>query len=536
MTLSGAVPCNVPGRPRVHEGTLPESATCGQPVDNSDRISLEQARRAKAERLRARGVNVFANGFVVRDSRASLHARFGPLTPETLTAEYADTRLAMAGRIVALRSHGKTSFVVLRERTGEFQVMVRKGDLPDEEWGLLEDLDLGDHVGVEGPPMRTRTGELTVSARRLVFLTKSLRPLPLGWSTVTDIEIRYRQRYADLACNPDVLEDFVARALITRELRRFLDAQGFVEVETPIAATIAGGATAKPFLTHHNALDMDLQLRIAPELYLKRLIVGGMERVYELGRMFRNEGISTRHNPEFTMLEFYMAYATHEDVMDLAEALVSHVDEQLLAAHPRYAEGRRYSLARPWKRVRMKDAIVAQTGVAPGLLDDAAELRRYHLARLETAPAERRAAAAAMSHGTRIFSLFEELAEPHLGADPVFVTDYPLDVSPLARQKESDPTLTDRFELFVDGRELCNAFSELNDPDDQAARFREQVEAKRQGDEEAMQYDEDYVRALEYGMPPAAGFGLGVDRLVMLLCGKASIRDVILFPLMKPEE
>ncbi len=481
-------------------------------------------------------MNVFANGFSVRERRADLHARFGELPPPVLDNEHAHTRLAMAGRIVALRSHGKTAFLVLRDRTGEFQVMLRKGDLPDDEWGLIEDLDLGDHVGVEGPPMRTRTGELTVSARRLAFLTKSLKPLPLKWSTVSDVEIRYRQRYADLACNPEILEDFVARARIVRELRRFLDAQGFVEVETPIAATIAGGATAKPFLTHHNALDLDLQLRIAPELYLKRLIVGGMERVYEMGRMFRNEGISTRHNPEFTMLEFYMAYATYEDLMDLTEALVCHVDQELLAAHPRYAEGRGFSLARPWKRVRMKDAIVEKSGIAPGLLDDPVELRRFHLARLEGASPDRRALAEAMSHGTRVYALFEDLVEPNLGPDPVFVMDYPLDVSPLARTKESDPTLTDRFELFVEGRELCNAFSELNDPDDQAARFREQVEAKRQGDEEAMEYDEDYIRALEYGMPPTAGFGLGVDRLVMLLCGKASIRDVILFPLMKPEE
>ena len=505
-------------------------------MDNPERDALEQARRAKADRLRERGINVFANGFSVREKRADLHARFGELSPETLQSDHAGERLSMAGRVVAVRSHGKTAFLVLRDRTGEFQVMLRKGDLPDDDWAIVDELDLGDHVGVEGPPIRTRTGELTVAARRLAFLTKSLRPLPLGWSTVTDVEIRYRQRYADLACNPEVLEDFLARSLIVRELRRFLDAQGFIEVDTPIAATIAGGATAKPFLTHHNALGMDLQLRIAPELYLKRLIVGGMERVYELGRMFRNEGISTRHNPEFTMLEFYQAYATYEDLMDLAEALVCHVDDRLLSAHPRYAEGRKFSLARPWKRIRMKEAVTERAGLAPGAIDDLETLRRVHLETMAGAAPERRAEAEKMSHGTRIYALFEELVEPNLGADPVFVTDYPLDVSPLARRKESDPSLTDRFELFVEGRELCNAFSELNDPDDQAARFREQVEAKRKGDEEAMDYDEDYIRALEYGMPPTAGFGLGVDRLVMLLCGKASIRDVILFPLMKPEE
>ncbi|MBI2897345.1 MAG: lysine--tRNA ligase [Deltaproteobacteria bacterium] len=505
-------------------------------MDNPDKTTLEQVRRQKARRLRERGILPYASGFRVTDPARSVHERYGSLTAEALEAEHAGTRLSMAGRLVALRSFGKTVFLVLRDRSGEIQALVRKNDLAEDEFGLLEDLDLGDHVGVTGPPIRTRTGELSIAARSLVLLTKSVRPLPLKWSTVTDVEIRYRQRYADLACNPDVAEDFMARALIIRELRAFLDRQGFLEVETPMAATLAGGAAARPFLTHHNALDLDLYLRIAPELYLKRLIVGGLERVYEIGKMFRNEGISTRHNPEFTMLEFYMAYATYEDLMDLTEALLCHVDERLCEAFPRYADGRTFRLARPFRRIAMKDAVVHRAELPAGLVDDEEGLRRWHVERHpEASPADRETIAR-MSHGTRIFTLFEEIVEPSLGHDPVFVVDFPLDVSPLSRKKETDGSLVDRFELYIEGRELSNAFTELNDPDDQAERFRAQVEAKRRGDEEAMDFDEDYVRALEYGMPPPAGLGLGIDRLVMLLCGKQSIRDVILFPLMKPEE
>jgi lysyl-tRNA synthetase class 2 len=414
---------------------------------------------------------------------------------------------------------------------------------------------------VEGPLIRTKTGALAVSARRYEHLGKALLPPPAKWHGLKDVEKRYRERYVDLFANPSVAEVFRARTQIIHSLRRFLDAHGFLEVETPLLHAIRGGATAKPFETHHNALDLALLLRIAPELHLKRLLVGGFDRVYEIGRAFRNEGISTKHNPEFTILEFYMAYATYEDLMNLVVDMIRAVDADLRACFPGLIGERTFDLSADWKRVPMRKAIadrleragkegVPQTPwkaiLSPEAIDDAEALQSACQAmtrRLE--PAAQKQLAACETHGERVFAVFELLVEPDLASlyrtpdgarsVPVFITQFPWEVSPLARRNDDEPDYVDRFELFIDGRELSNAFSELNDPDDQAARFESQLRARERGDEEAMDYDADFIRALSHGMPPAAGFGLGVDRLVMLLCNQASIRDVLLFPLLRPE-
>jgi lysyl-tRNA synthetase class 2 len=436
-----------------------------------------------------------------------------------------------------------------------------------DTFSALEDLDVGDHVEVEGRPMVTKTGELTLELRRLRVVTKALRPLPDKWHGLSDVDLRYRRRYVDLVANPEVFAVLRARSLVIQGLRDFLDRDGFVEVETPTLHTLVGGAAARPFVTHHNALDLGLFLRIAPELYLKRLLVGGVERVYEIGRCYRNEGISTRHNPEFTMLEFYQAYATYETLMDSTERMLRHVDtfvgERMralgLTEHwERWVSERPYALAEGFARVPLRAAIecalerasLEPTEILTSLpalsAERSAELReRSERSRRIDWDNLRKGLGACDNEGERVFVAYEYLAEPFVAEDyrtsdgafsrPVFIIDYPAEVSPLARRKDTDPSLTDRFELFVHGRELCNAFSELNDPDDQAARFRAQVEKKERGDEETMDYDADYIRALEHGMPPAAGFGLGVDRLVMMLAGQASIRDVIAFPLLRPE-
>jgi lysyl-tRNA synthetase class 2 len=478
--------------------------------------------------------------------------------------------------------------VVVQTPYGSCQALVRADGLPAADAAALAAADLADHVYVEGPAIRTKTGALAVRARRWRHLGKALLPPPDKWHGLTDVEKRYRERYVDLFANPSVAEVFRLRSLVVREMRAFLDARGFLEVETPLLHSVRGGATARPFHTHHNALDLDLYLRIAPELYLKRLLVGGLDRVYEIGRSFRNEGISTRHNPEFTMMEAYVAYATFEDWMDLVEGLLRHVDAAA-RAHLETLRERRDPTGRPmhqellaqaldarpftfderWVRVPMRDAIaerVARAGTGDGagalgptpfpgltraLLDDPSGLRALVDGALsagsrELGEHERKLLAKAGGHGDLVFTLYELVVEPDLtrmyrSADgsrslPVFVTDYPFEVSPLARRNDREPGYTDRFELFVEGREIANAFSELNDPDDQAERFRRQLEARAAGDEETMDYDADYIRALMHGMPPAAGLGLGVDRLTMLLAGQPSIRDVLLFPLLRPEE
>ena len=392
--------------------------------------------------------------------------------------------------------------------------------------------------------MFTRTGELTILADKAVVLTKATRPLPEKWHGLQDVEIRYRQRYVDLVVNPDVREVFRKRTAIVRSIRRFLDARGFMEVETPMMHSILGGAAARPFETHHNALDLDLYMRIAPELYLKRLVVGSFERVYEIGRNFRNEGLSRQHNPEFTMLEFYQAYATYEDLMALTEELFRELAREVAGGENITYGGQAVSLASPWPRIPMKDAIITAVGaellprgLERAMLDDEAALSRWIGS---TGLGERKDELAAVlrkadNHGERIGALFDYAGEKALPADrPAFVTDYPAETSPLSRRNDADPGRVDRFELFIVGREHANAFSELNDPADQRARFQRQVDAKAQGREETMDYDEDYCRALEYGLPPTAGEGIGIDRLVMLLADQPSIRDVILFPLMRP--
>lgn len=527
---------------------------------------LLEIRRAKAEAWRSRGFLPFGNDTGDLDPIGRVQSVHANHDLAALDKEFADTKYRVAGRIIALRDTGKLVFIKLRDGTGEIQLFLSAREL-GEQFALIKEFDLGDIILAEGRPMRTRHGELSVMGRALRPLTKSMHAIPSEWFGMSEVEARYRQRYADLIANyPDVNEVFRARSLIVRALRSWLDARDFMEVETPTLNTIRGGATAKPFTTHHNALDLDLYMRVAPELYLKRLIVGGFDRVYEIGRVWRNEGISTRHNPEFTILEFYQAYATYGVLMDETEEMVSSVDEALLAKHPRFAEGRTFSLARPWKRVRMIDAVVDSLTKRDPPLSTAIRLTKFSAwTELRTLAQKheglsyenRNYLGKCTSPGELLYALYEIFAEPHLIEDyrtedgtkcvPVFITDYPFDVSPLARKK--DPMvqvaqygegfgidLVDRFELFVEGRELANAFSELNDPDDQAARFNAQLVNRERGDDEAMDFDSDYIRALSYGMPPTAGFGLGVDRLVMLLCGQKSIRDVVLFPQMRPEE
>jgi lysyl-tRNA synthetase class 2 len=483
------------------------------------------ARRRKLEALRARGVPLYPNDFRPTATTADIRRRFGDLPREALPRESASFRLA--GRIMTARDFGKASFFHLQDRTGRLQVYVRQDELGKEGMELYRLSDLGDIVGVEGTLFRTRTGELTLLARRFQILAKALRPLPEKWHGLSDTETRYRQRYLDLLVNPEVVDVFRKRAAILHAIRRFFVDRGFLEVETPAMQPIAGGAAARPFVTHHNALGLDLYLRIAPELYLKRLIVGGLERVFEIARVFRNEGLSTRHNPEFTILEFYVAYADYRDLMELTEELFLAIASEVVGGtRLRWGE-HEIDLERPWRRVTLREALREHTGAS---LEDLADIERLR----------RLAAAKGVSFDPRwgpgklLLELFEKLVEPHL-VQPTFVVGYPLEVSPLARRSDSDPETTDRFELYIGGRELANAFSELNDPDDQRARFEAQARARAAGDEEAQPMDEDFLVALEHGMCPTAGEGIGIDRLVMLFANQPSIRDVMLFPLLRPE-
>lgn len=439
----------------------------------------------------------------------------------------------IAGRVMARRMFGKGIFVELQDRTGRLQVLLGKTQLVDLSDGgqdfefFKKDLDIGDFIGVRGILFFTKTGELTVQAEYATLLTKTLRPLPEKWHGLSDVETRYRQRYVDLIANPEVRGVFVKRSKVVRSIRRFFDARDVLEVETPMLHPVLGGAAARPFTTHHNALNMPLYLRIAPELYLKRLVVGGFERVYEINRNFRNEGLSRRHNPEFTMLEFYLAYHTYEDLMNLTEELVEQVALDVNGTTTLSCEGKPVELARPWRRMALKDSLVEVAGMTPEEVEDAAALRQI-LAR------SRIPLKGKEPLGKLQTLAFEELVEPKLW-NPTFIHGYPVEVSPLARRSDTQPAITERFELFVTGRELANGFSELNDPEDQRRRFLSQLEAKADGDDEASEYDADYVRALQHGLPPTAGEGMGIDRLVMLLTDAPSIRDVILFPHMRPE-
>lgn len=583
----------------------------------SSEQSLIATRKAKASRMRERGQDPFTNDIdpskivsigCVRDvceparvtgsepelsgENADDVAESSSLFSHPPALKYDGQKLAsclqnapwtddvtVAGRVVASRSFGKVQFVRVRDGFGEIQLFCRKNVLGDA-FDTLQDLDVADFVQAAGALMVTKTGELSIEARDLRILTKAYRPLPDKWSGMTDVELRYRRRYVDLIANAEARAVFRARSHVVRALRKFLDDRGFLEVETPTMNSLVGGATAKPFITHHNALDMQLFMRIAPELYLKRLVVGGFDRVYEIGRCYRNEGLSTRHNPEFTMLEFYMAYATYDTLMDWTEQMLRFVDEQLKAEmpaeHQYWLERRPFRLDLPFERKPMRELIrtriveanepidatqsawaeadkalqvLVGLGLHDAMLTDALALSRVFSRACEPASGLDRAAMklfrAAESHGERVFALYELIVEPVLTrmfqrdgkSIPVFVIDHPVEVSPLARRQTregGDPSLVDRFELFVHGREMCNAFSELNDPDDQAQRFADQVQKKQRGADETMDYDEDYIRALQHGLPPTAGFGAGVDRLTMALTSQDSIREVILFPLLRP--
>jgi len=496
---------------------------------------LVAARRRKLEELRGRGVNPFPNDFRPAETAAGVRHRFSRQTREQL--EHSTETVSVAGRIVAMRDFGKASFLHLQDRTDRIQAYVKRDIVGEDAFALFKLMDIGDFAGISGRPFRTKTDELTIEVKEIRLLGKALRPLPEKWHGLTDVEARYRQRYLDLVSNPEVREVFVMRSRIVERVRAFFTARDFIEVETPMMQPLAGGAAARPFVTHHNALDMDLFLRIAPELYLKRLLVGGFERVFEINRNFRNEGISVRHNPEFTMLEFYWAYATYEDLMRLTEELLVTLADELLGRRTIQYGDATIDLTPPWRRVSIPEYVATRAGVS---LEAVLAL---DLTTLKTAaatlnvPAERDYVGhyGPAAAGYLLTDIFEAAAEAEL-VQPTFVYQYPAAVSPLARRNLERPEFVDRFEAFIAARELANAFSELNDPDDQRARFEEQLEARAAGDQEAHVMDEDYVRALEHGMPPAAGEGIGIDRLVMLFTNSPSIRDVILFPHMRPEK
>jgi lysyl-tRNA synthetase class 2 len=495
-------------------------------------------RHKKAEALRALGVDPFGNGHRPRDLTEDVRRRYGDAPAEEIAKE--PGAWSIAGRVLAVRSFGKAAFLRVRDRAGELQVWVKKDKVGERAFEIFKLLDVGDVIAAEGPATRTKTGELTVEASSFTILTKALRPLPEKWHGLTDVEERYRHRYVDLVVTKGVREVFTKRARIVSTIRRFLDGRGYLEVETPTLhkPEEAGGAAARPFETHHNALDLQLKLRIATELHLKRLVVGGFDRVYEIGRIFRNEGIDRRHNPEFTTIEFYEAYATHEHLMLLTEELFHVLATEVTGSPMVPFQGQQIDLTPPYPRVSMLEVGARALGLSPqdalagkGLAE---ALARAAARENVSEDAWKLEQAAKKSPGEAIALAFEIFGEPQLPKDrPAFVVDFPLETSPLSRRRDADPRLVDRFELFVGGMEVANAFSELNDPADQRARFEAQVNAKAAGDEEAMPFDEDFVRALEHGMPPTAGEGIGIDRVTMLLTDSASIRDVILFPLLK---
>ena len=497
----------------------------GMPADTNELI---RRRKEKLDAWRGRGIEPFGGRFPVTHKSGELQARYRD-APEDALKEAG--LVGLAGRVIALRDHGKTCFADLQDSSGKIQLYARADTLGDQ-YASFSDIDVGDFVGVTGELFRTRKGELSVAVKQFEFLAKALRPLPEKWHGLKDVETRYRRRYVDLAVNPRVRDTFVLRSRIVAALRAFFDARGFLEVETPMMQPIPGGAAARPFETYHHALDMPLYLRIAPELYLKRLLVGGLERVYEINRNFRNEGVSTQHNPEFTMLEFYQAYADYGDLMELTEELLLHLGQSLLGRDELTYQGETVRLTPPWRRLPFFEALSHALGHPVRPETDAATLRTWAI--------ERGAVRSAHLEGKTIDPVaiwkdtFDAFVEPTLW-QPTFITDFPIELSPLSKPKKDDPRLVDRFELFVCRRELANAYSELNDPLDQRQRFEAQAALREHGDEEAHWMDEDFIRALEYGMPPAAGEGIGIDRLVMLFTDSPSIRDVILFPHLRPE-
>ena len=488
-----------------------------------DEHALIAQRRAKLAALREQGI-AFPTDFRRNVMAGELHAEYGD--KDNAYFEANSQRVSVAGRMMAKRVMGKASFAQLLDMSGRIQIFVQRDALPEGAYTAFKNWDIGDILGAEGVLFRTKTGELSVKVDKLRLLTKSLRPLPEKFHGLADQETRYRQRYLDLIMNEVSRNTFRMRTAIVNHIRDFLNERGFLEVETPMMQVIPGGATARPFATYHNALDMELFLRIAPELYLKRLVVGGFERVYEINRNFRNEGLSTRHNPEFTMLEFYEAYADYRDLMDLTETLLRGMAHQLLGTTEINYQGERYDFGKPFQRMTVKDSILRfNPELAAADFEDIARARQV---------AERLGIPLKENYGLGKIQIevFEKTVEQRL-KDPTFITAYPTEVSPLARRNDDDPSVTDRFEFFVGGREIANGFSELNDAEDQAERFRKQVQDKEAGDEEAMHFDEDYITALEHGLPPTAGEGIGIDRLVMLFADAPSIRDVLLFPHMR---
>ncbi|TXI48982.1 MAG: lysine--tRNA ligase [Lysobacter sp.] len=492
-----------------------------------DENALIAERRAKLSALRGQGVaypNDFKRGDYARDLQDE-YEDADRWTGEALDAT--GRRVAVAGRLMAKRVMGKAAFAQIQDMTGGIQLFLQANAL-GEVYDAFKSWDVGDIVGAEGALMRTKTGELSVKVSSLRMLTKSLRPLPDKWHGLSDVEQRYRQRYVDLIVNPESREVFIKRSKIVSAIRGWLDARRFLEVETPMMHYIAGGATARPFTTHHNALDLDLYLRVAPELYLKRLVVGGLERVYEINRNFRNEGVSTRHNPEFTMLELYEAYATYSEIMDLTEGMIRDVARETIGADEVEWDGNAIDLGKPFRRWKLEEAVRERNPEISVADCRDREALAAHCARLKIY------VKSSYGWGKLLLEIFEKTVEHDL-IQPTFITHYPVEVSPLARESDTEPGITDRFELFIGGKEMANGFSELNDSEDQAARFQAQVAAKEGGDDEAMHYDADYIRALEVGLAPTGGLGVGIDRLVMLLTGSTSIRDVLLFPYMRPE-
>ena len=481
-------------------------------------------RRSKLDSLRAEG-KAYPNDFKRDSLSKDLHEKYGLKENDELEKEIVTVKVA--GRVMLQRRMGKASFITLQDMKGQMQAYIRLSDLPEGEYEKFKEWDLGDIVGISGRLFKTKTGELTVYADGVRLLTKSLKPLPEKHLGLVDTEQRYRKRYLDLITNEGSIKVFKMRSKIVSEIRSFFNEMGYLEVETPMMHSVLGGAAAKPFITHHNSLDMDLYLRIAPELYLKRLVVGGMEKVFEINRNFRNEGLSTKHNPEFTMLEFYSAYTDYEDQMIFIEKIFKHLLKNVLTTSLIEINGTNYDFNKPFRRLTLIQSIAEKLSTSESKLKDrnylekiATEFKIYNFKKL--------------SNGELQFAIFEKTVEEDLN-EPTFITGYPTEISPLSRASDEDPDFVDRFELFIGGKEIANGFSELNDPDDQADRFRKQVEQKASGDEEAMEYDADYVEALEYGLPPCAGVGVGIDRLVMLFTGVRSIKDVLLFPQMKPK-
>lgn len=478
-----------------------------------------QVRIDKMHKIEEHGWKPFGYRFLYTHRAADIAAQFDELSEK-------ETKVKMAGRIMAIRGHGKTCFMDMQDKTGRIQVYVRKDVIGEENYALIKLMDIGDTVGITGTAFRTHMGELSIKANSVEMLSKSLRPLPEKWHGLKDVETRYRQRYVDLIVNPEVRDTFVKRSQIIRSVREVLDSHDFLEVETPILNTIAGGAAARPFISYHNALDMQVYMRIAPELYLKRLIVGGMDRVYEMGRVFRNEGIDNRHNPEFTSVEIYQAFADYRDMMDLTEEVVVKTAEKVLGTTTINYEGTTIELASPWKRMSMIEAVKEYSGKDFTNVTDLEEARAI-------AKELNVAIEPSFGIGKIINACFEEYVEDKL-IQPTFITGHPKEISPLAKSNPENPEITDRFEAYIYGREICNGFTELNDPIDQKERFLKQVEERANGDEEANMMDEDFVNALEYGLPPTGGLGIGIDRLVMFLTNSSTIRDVLFFPTMKP--